>query len=128
MSPTILISIALGGALGAVGRFLLTSLAGQWFGHGFPYGTILVNVLGSFVLGSMIEILALVWSPDQQVRAFLIIGLLGSFTTFSAFSLDTVTLIERGNILTPAVYVGGSVITSVLAVYLGMVFFRQILS
>ena len=128
MSPTLLISIALGGAVGAVGRFLLTSSAGHWFGHGFPFGTMIVNIVGSFVLGTLIELLALVWSPGEEVRAFLIIGVLGSFTTFSSFSLDTVTLIERGNTLLAAGYVGGSVIASVLAFVFGMAVFRQVLS
>ncbi len=128
MSPVLLISIAVGGALGAVGRFIVTSSAGHWFGHGFPFGTIVVNVVGSFVLGSIIEIMALAWSPGQEMRAFLFVGMLGSFTTFSAFSLDTVTLLERGNVLFAAGYVGSSVIVSVLAFYFGMTVFRQILS
>jgi len=128
MSPTLLISIAAGGAVGAVGRFLLTSSAGHWLGHGFPYGTMIVNIVGSLVLGGIIELLALVWSPGEEIRAFIIIGVLGSFTTFSTFSLDTVTLIDRGNILLAAGYVGGSIVISILAFAFGMAMFRQILT
>jgi fluoride exporter len=128
MSPSLLMSVALGGAVGAVGRFLVTSAAGHWFGHGFPIGTMIVNILGSFVLGALIEVFALVWSPGEEVRAFLIIGMLGAFTTFSSFSIDTVTLIDRGNYLLAGGYVGGSIIISVFAFISGMAAFRQVLS
>ncbi len=128
MSPTLLISVALGGAVGAVSRVLMTSAAGHWLGHGFPFGTLIVNILGSFLLGCLIEVMALVWSPGEEIRAFLVIGILGSFTTFSTFSLDTFILIERGNYLAVAGYIGGSVVVSVLAFVLGMAVFRQILS
>jgi CrcB protein len=128
MSPVMLVYIALGGAIGAVSRFLLTSLSGHWFGHGFPFGTIIVNVLGAFALGALVEVMALAWSPSQEVRAFLVVGLLGSFTTFSAFSLDAVTMIDRGQIVMPSVYIGCSVVVSILAFYSGLTILRQILS
>jgi len=128
MSPTLLISVALGGAVGAMGRFLVTSTVGHWLGHGFPYGTMIVNIAGSFILGSIIELLALVWSPGEEIRALVVVGILGSFTTFSTFSLDTVTMMERGNTLLAAGYVGGSVIVSLLAFVFGMAVFRMILS
>ena len=128
MSPTLLISVALGGAVGALGRVLMASAAGHWLGHGFPFGTIIINVLGSFFLGSLVEVMGLVWSPGADMRAFLVIGVLGSFTTFSTFSLDTFILIERGNLLGAAGYIGASVGFSVLAFVFGMVVFRQLLS
>ena len=90
----VLFAIAAGGALGAIGRYVAISAIGQLFGSGFPYGTIVVNVFGSFALGTLIEGMTLIWSPNNEFRAFLIVGLLGSFTTFSAFSLDVVTLIN----------------------------------
>ena len=127
MSPTILISIAIGGALGAVGRFLVMSGAGYWLGHGFPAGTLIVNIAGSFILGSLLEIMALVWSPGEEIRAFLVVGFLGSFTTFSAFSMDTIHLIDRGNYLAAGGYIAGSVIVSIFAFMAGMAVFRQIL-
>lgn len=126
MSPVMLIYIAIGGALGAVSRFLLTALSGHWLGHGFPYGTIIVNVLGAFVLGALVEVMALTWSPGQDVRAFLVVGLLGSFTTFSAFSLDAVTLLDRGEIVLSAAYIGFSVVLSIVAFYGGLSLFRQV--
>lgn len=128
MSPTILISIALGGAIGAVGRFLVMTGAGHWLGHGFPAGTLIVNVVGSFFLGSLIEVMALVWSPGEEMRAFLVVGILGSFTTFSAFSMDIIHLIDRGNYLVAGGYIAGSVLVSVFAFVAGMAVFRQILS
>jgi len=128
MSPTLLISIALGGAIGAIGRYLVMSGAGHWLGHGFPAGTLIVNIIGSFFLGSLIEVMALVWSPGEEMRAFIVIGVLGSFTTFSAFSMDTIHLIDRGNYLVAGGYVAGSVVASVVAFMAGMAVFRQILS
>ena len=83
----LLLAIAAGGALGALGRHFMMVQVGHWFGTGFPLGTIVVNVLGSFTLGVLIELMALVWSPSMEIRAFLTIGALGAFTTFSTFSM-----------------------------------------
>jgi len=127
MSPTLLIFIAFGGAVGAVGRYIVTSAAGHWLGHGFPFGTIIVNVVGSFILGALLEVMALAWSPGENLRAFFVIGMMGAFTTFSTFSLDTITLIERGELVSAAGYIGGSVLLSVAAFFCGMVFFRHFL-
>ena len=123
-----ILSIAAGGAIGAVGRYLTMAGIGQWIGHGFPYGTLVVNIIGSLVLGSLIEIFALTWSPSQELRAFFVVGVLGAFTTFSAFSLDVVALIERGEFLPAASYIIVSVVLSVAALFLGMMIFRQILA
>ena len=84
----ILLAVAAGGALGAVGRYLVITQVGHWFGTGFPLGTIVVNVLGSFAMGLLIESAALFWSPSQELRALLAVGVLGAFTTFSTFSMD----------------------------------------
>lgn len=128
MSINILLSVAAGGALGAVGRYLVMSGVGHWLGSGFPYATLTVNIVGSFVLGSLVEIMALTWSPGQEVRAFLVVGVLGAFTTFSTFSLDAVALIERGNYLGTAAYIGASVIVCVTGFFAGMHLLRQILA
>jgi len=127
MSPSLLLSVAAGGAIGAVGRFVMMNAAGHWLGHGFPSGTIIVNILGSFLLGAFLEISALAWSPSPEVRAFIVVGVLGAFTTFSAFSVDTYFLLQKGNPLPVALYVFGSVVAGVLAFLLGMVVFRHIL-
>ena len=99
---TMLFSIGLGGAAGAMLRFSIGSWVGGWtsglFGGAVPLGNVAVNVLGSFLLGVLIEVSALAWSPSEEMRAFLVIGLLGGFTTFSAFSMEVVLLFERGRI------------------------------
>ncbi|MBC8242723.1 MAG: CrcB family protein [Alphaproteobacteria bacterium] len=128
MNAKILLFIAFGGAFGAVARYVTMSMVGVWFGHGFPYGTIVVNVAGSFILGGLVETLALVWSPSEAVRAMLVVGVLGSFTTFSTFSLDAYTLLIRENYLALGGYVAVSVILSVLAFAAGLMAFRYVWS
>ncbi|MBC8269270.1 MAG: fluoride efflux transporter CrcB [Rhodospirillaceae bacterium] len=128
MSFKMLTSIAFGGAFGAVFRYLMMSGIGHFLHAGFPYATLAVNVLGSFVLGSLIEIMAISWSPGQEMRSFLVVGVLGAFTTFSAFSMDVVFLIERGQLTSAGGYIALSVILSVAGVFAGMMMFRQILT
>jgi len=124
----ILLYIALGGALGAVSRYYVMTQAGHWLSLSFPYGTIIVNVLGSFILGVLTEIMALSWSVSPEIRAFLIVGILGSFTTFSTFSLDVLYLFERGQTTSAAVYIAASVVLAIVAFILGMRLFRLILT
>ena len=123
----LLIAVALGGAVGAVGRFLAVNAIGSQFGHGFPWGTFTVNLVGSFILGALVEVSALHWSPSPEVRAFLVVGLLGAFTTFSTFSLDSYTLIDRGQIAAAVAYVGGSVVLCILGFWAGIAMLRQVL-
>jgi len=111
----ILLSIAAGGALGAVGRYLIMSRVGHWLGTGFPFATLAVNVLGAFLLGALIETSALVWSPSQEMRAFLVVGVLGGFTTFSIFTMDLFYLMESGHLMGTALYVAASVGFCILA-------------
>ena len=103
-----LAQVALGGALGASGRYLTGILAVRIMGHGFPWGTLAVNVLGSFAMGVLVIVLAHFsatrWAP------LLMTGVLGGFTTFSAFSLDTMALFERGQVWLAACYAGASVV------------------
>lgn len=122
------LSIALGGALGAVSRYYIVGQVGHWLGLSFPFGTLAVNIIGSFILGALTEIMALSWSVSQETRAFLVVGILGSFTTFSAFSLDAVYLFERGETTTAAIYVAASVILAIAAFVLGMKLFRLLLT
>lgn len=128
MNAKLFLFVALGGAFGAIARFVTMNVVGHWFGHGFPYGTVIVNVVGSFVLGGLIETLALVWSPSETVRAMLVVGVLGAFTTFSTFSLDVHTLVVRGSYLALGGYVAASVILSVGAFVLGLILFRYVWS
>ncbi len=115
-----LLAVAAGGALGAMARYGVYVLGGRLWGHGFPWSTLVVNVIGSFVLAVLIELMALKWNPSQEVRAMLVVGVLGAFTTFSTFSLDVVTLAHR-NAWTPAMlYMVASVVLSVGAFLLGL--------
>jgi CrcB protein len=123
-----ILSIALGGAIGAVGRYLAMSGVGHWLGTAFPYGTLVVNVAGSFVLGALVEIMALAWSPGSELRALIVVGILGAFTTFSTFSLDVVLLFERGALSSAAIYILTSVAFSIAAFMAGMYIFRHILA
>ena len=122
-----LLAVAAGGALGAVGRYLVVSAVGQVFGTGFPLGTIVVNVVGSFLLGALTEAMALAWSPSPELRAMIAIGVLGAFTTFSAFSLDVALLYERGALGQAALYAGASVVLSIGAFFLGLALLRSTL-
>lgn len=97
-------AIALGGALGALARYVAARQVGEALGLGFPWGTLSVNVLGSFLLGAAAEIVALAAPEGAALRGFLVVGLLGGFTTFSTFSLDTVLLAERGRLDLAAAY------------------------
>ncbi|MGJ3259247.1 MAG: fluoride efflux transporter CrcB [Rhodospirillales bacterium] len=120
--------VAAGGAIGAVGRFSVDRLTAALLGHGFPYSTLIVNIAGSFVLGACISAMALVWSPSLEIRAMIVVGVLGAFTTFSAFSLDTVTLMTRGETAHAMIYVAVSVIFSIAALWAGMTISRAIIS
>jgi fluoride exporter len=128
MSFKLLVSVAAGGAIGAVGRYLVVSGIGHWFGHGFPWGTFAVNLAGSFVLGALTEIMALQWSPSPEVRALVVVGLLGAFTTFSTFSLDAYYLIDRGRAAAAAFYIGGSVVLCVAGFWFGLALVRRLLA
>ena len=127
MSVQTILTVAAGGALGAVGRFLITSWGGYFFGYGFPFGTVIVNVLGSFALGVLVEVSALAWSPSAELRAFLVAGVLGAFTTFSTFSLDAVSLWTRGDFLLGGMYMAGSVLFGIIGLLAGMFLTKAVL-
>jgi CrcB protein len=113
-----LLSVAAGGALGAMLRYGVVLASGRIFGTGFPWGTLCVNVLGSFVMGLAAITLAARFGP------FAMVGLLGSFTTFSAFSLDVVRLYEGGRTTSALLYVSGSVTLSIAALAAGLLIAR----
>ncbi len=128
MSAKMILFVAAGGAAGSVARYLMMSLVGYFTQPGFPYATLAVNVIGGFILGCIIEILALSWSPGPEVRALVVIGVLGGFTTFSTFSMDLFYLFERSQYSAAGLYVAASVILSVIGLALGIMLWRQILS
>ena len=123
MSMT-LVHVALGGALGASARYLTGLAALRLMGTGFPWGTLTVNVVGSFVMGVLVVMLAHLGA--NRFAPLLMTGILGGFTTFSAFSLDALTLWERGETLTAALYVGASVGLSLDAIIAGLALARSL--
>jgi len=122
------IMAAAGGALGASGRYLVGVMATRLLGINFPWGTMIVNIVGSFMMGALVAALALRFSVGNEVRAFLAIGVLGGFTTFSSFALDFVYLLERKQFLVGGVYLGVSVFVSVMALFFGMSLARALLA
>ncbi len=122
-----LIVVALGGACGAVTRFLVSSGLYQWLGRDFPYGTLVVNVVGSFLIGLLTEALILHRiSIGMEYRAAILVGFIGAFTTFSTFSLETFYLLEQGNLTKAALNVVVSVVGCLFAVWLGLLCGRSL--
>lgn len=114
-----ILAIAFGGALGAVMRYVVSSGMYAWLGQGFPYGTLLVNVSGSFLIGLLSMLLLERFELEPLLRLALIVGFLGAFTTFSTFSLETLNLLNQGAYLKAFVNMLLSVLLSVSAVWFG---------
>ena len=121
-----LLLVALGGATGASFRYLTNLAALRIAGPNFPWGTLTVNILGSFAMGLLIEALARRSGTSMEVRSFLATGFLGGFTTFSAFSLDFALMWERGNHWLGAAYLSASVILSIFALFAGLALVRAV--
>lgn len=126
MSMTLVLLAAAGGAIGAALRHLVNVVCGQLFGAGFPWGTFAVNVFGSLAMGMLVAALALRWNAPLEVRTFLATGVLGGFTTFSAFSMDFAVLVERKAYLSAAGYASGTVFLCFAAVFAGLALGRAI--
>ncbi len=125
----ILFVIMTGGALGAGGRYLVSNAFLRLMGPGFPWGTFAVNVVGCFLMGVLIETLARKGGVvSSEMRSFLATGVLGGFTTFSAFSLDTAELWEHGTGGLAFAYVLASVLLSIAALFAGLWLVRQLAS
>jgi fluoride exporter len=125
MTQTILILI--GGGIGSVFRYWMSVGSYALLGRGFPYGTLAVNTLGCFLMGFLtIYIIERMNGQAESLRAFLLIGLLGGFTTFSSFSIETLNLFENGEILKSLLNIIGSVCLSLLGVSLGALLGRQL--
>lgn len=117
MIPVLL--VALGGALGSVARYGVNLATTRAFGPFFPWGTLTVNVVGGFVMGLIAAWFAF-RGGSNEARVFLMTGVLGGFTTFSAFSLDAVTLWQRGDVALAGAYVAASVVLSIAALAAGL--------
>ena len=113
MTPQIVLAVAAGGALGSVARYMVGIGSGKLFGTDFPWGTLIINVTGSFLIGAFVGLFVAKWELSQAMRVFLTVGICGGYTTFSTFSLDAYYLIERGQTLASFAYMMASVALSV---------------
>lgn len=113
MNLIFIMAVAVSGAIGSVMRYLVGIGAGRLFGTDFPWGTLIINITGSFVMGLFAGLFATRWNLPQAMRIFLTVGICGGYTTFSTFSLDSFYLIERGELAATAVYMIGSAVLSV---------------
>ena len=117
--------VFIGAGIGGALRHGVNGAAARLLGTGFPWGTLAVNIAGSLIMGLLAGYFAFRGEAAQVWRLFFTTGILGGFTTFSAFSLDTALLYERGEMVPLAAYVAGSVLLSILAVFLGLAIMRS---
>jgi CrcB protein len=121
--------VAAGGALGAVSRYLVGVQALRTFGLGWPYGTFAVNVIGGVCMGLLVGVLALRGGADQEKwRLFVGVGVLGGFTTFSSFSLESALMLDRRAYAQFGVYAVSSVVLSIAAIFVGRLIARRFLA
>ncbi|MEM7041870.1 MAG: fluoride efflux transporter CrcB [Pseudomonadota bacterium] len=123
-----LLTVAAGGMVGAVLRYLVNIAAIKLAGPGFPLGTMIVNIAGSFAMGALVAVMAHSWNASHEARLFLAVGLLGSFTTFSTFSLDIYALYERQAYGLLTLYTLGSFGLSLLGLVLGLAVVRHMVA
>jgi fluoride exporter len=117
--------VALGGAIGSTARFAVNLVAPRALGQDFPWATLIVNILGCFAMGALTAFLHAKFPDNENMKLFFTTGLLGGFTTFSAFSLDFFNLMQRGELALAILYALASVVVSIIAVMLG---FRLLLA
>ena len=117
--------VGAGGALGAMSRYGFASLIGRLWPMGFPLATLLINIIGSIAMGLFVGLMAKLLSANkEELRLFVAVGIFGGFSTFSSFSLDTIVLIERGEMLSAVTYVALSVVVCLIGLYLGLLITR----
>lgn len=126
MNLQLILAVALGGAIGSVARYLGGIGVGKIFNLDFPWGTLIINIAGSFLIGVFVESFALRWNLPQAMRVFLTVGICGGFTTFSTFSLESYLLIDRGELGAAVAYIAASVVVSILALFGGLQLVRAI--
>lgn len=118
--------VAIGGAIGSVARYLVGLGMTRMMGMSFPWGTLTVNIVGSFAIGILTELVARRFNASAELRLLIVVGFLGGFTTFSSFSLDTMALVERGATLHAFAYVGGSLVLALGAAFGGLLLGRSL--
>lgn len=122
----VLIFIAMGGAIGAVLRYGASLSVYSLMGRGFPYGTLFVNVTGSLLMGLLGVMMLERFNTGPEWRAAVLVGVLGSFTTFSTFSIETLNLLEQGDVMRAVANIVLSVLVCLAAVWFGVLIGRQI--
>lgn len=120
-----LFAVMIGGALGAGARYLVSSAFLRALGPGFPWGTLAVNLIGGLLMGVLVGVLSRTSSGGEQTRLLLGVGVLGGFTTFSAFGLETWLMIERGQLIVALSYIAASVLGAVALTGVGLVLVRS---
>ncbi|MGV1914218.1 fluoride efflux transporter CrcB [uncultured Agrobacterium sp.] len=118
--------VAVGGAIGSVARYLVGLGATRLAGPNFPFGTLTVNIAGAFAIGLLVEMIARRFDASAEMRVFIVTGILGGFTTWSSFTLDTMVLFERGEIGLSALYLLASLLVSFAAVFAGLALGRAL--
>ena len=126
MRVMILAAVGVGGAIGSMARYLIAGWVQSPAWSGFPYGIFVVNVTGGLVMGMLTEAMALKFNVSPELRAFLTTGLLGGYTTFSTFSLEATQLIQRHDYGQASVYIAGSALLSIIALFAGLYLVRMI--
>jgi len=126
VNPQLILAVAIGGSIGSVARYLVGVWSRKLFGFDFPWGTLIINIVGSFLIGAFVESFALRWDLSQFWRVFLTVGICGGFTTFSTFSLDAYLLMDRGQLAPAAAYMAASVVLSILGLFAGLQLIRAV--
>ena len=124
----VLLAVAIGGAIGAIARFQLSQLFIKRFSGDFIYNIMVANIVGCFLMGVCYEFMTLKMNVGLEWRAFFLVGVLGSFTTFSSFALDVFILVERGNFLNAGMYILSSVLFSIFGLFVGIYIMRTIIT
>ncbi len=120
--------VALGGAIGSASRYVVNVWSGRMLGSEFPWHTLIVNIAGCFAMGALVALMGLKLNVSNEIRAFLTTGILGGFTTFSAYSMDFALLVERKSYSAALAYGAGSMAFSLIAVFAGLYLVRTLAS
>ncbi len=123
---TKILAIAIGGALGALSRYWVVGVITSLYDRSFPFGTLVVNILGSFLIGVLYVLIIEKLDVAAEWHAILMVGFVGAFTTFSTFSLETLMLLQEGRIAAAMIYILSSVVVCLGAVFAGMLATKQL--